>query len=109
MELSDEAGTRNLSTVAAGKWADWGLVPLPAGASRVTIEIAREGDEGGVWVYYVQEDGTKVRMREVTWAFSGEGEAEGVQIGAYCCRPSGKLKNEILTAEFETFQVEIKE
>lgn len=63
----------NLSTVATpgSATSDWGLVPLQQGASKVTIRVEREEEDGkfgpSLWVYMLQEDGEKFAVREVTW------------------------------------------
>lgn len=98
--------------MAAGKWADWGLYPLPAELEgrdevAVTVEL-KKTEEHGVWVYLVLDEERRIPLREITWAFAGEGEGKGVDIGAYCCRPSVKLNSENFTVEFEDFRVNVK-
>ncbi|KAG9051365.1 hypothetical protein FS837_008460 [Tulasnella sp. UAMH 9824] len=97
----------NLSTVATpgSATSDWGLVPLERGATKVTIRVEREEDDGklgpSLWVYLVQDDGEKLAVREVTWAFENASGDAALQVGIYACRPTplgnaGEDKEELI-------------
>ncbi|KAG8956291.1 hypothetical protein FRC04_004371 [Tulasnella sp. 424] len=103
----------NLSTVATpgSATSDWGLVPLQQGASKVTIRVEREEEDGkfgpSLWVYMLQEDGEKLAVREVTWAF--ENVSGDMQVGIYACRPtrlgSPEEDKEELIVHFTDFEL----
>lgn len=85
----------NLSTVATpgSATSDWGLVPLQQGASKVTIRVEREEEDGkfgpSLWVYMIQEDGEKLAVREVTWVriiFSSRRWSHSYDTTVYPCR-----------------------
>lgn len=113
-----------VSTVAASRWADWSLVPLPESAGgKVTIQVEREtkGEERveSLWVYVINEEtGEKLGIREITWWFRHDvvhGEAKhsdghrSLLVGVYGARPTvpegtGR-ENEELEVKIEKFEV----
>jgi len=82
IEWYDE--TANISTVAADRWADWSLLPLPSGGQAATVEMERAADDS-LWIYLI-EGVKRTPIREVTWVFENE-DAE-CWIGAYAARPA---------------------
>jgi uncharacterized protein len=75
----------NVSTVATPKWSDWSLLPLK-GRSKAAIEIERSED-GSLWVYVFEEDGSKTALREVTWWADLPQDAE-LWVGPYAAKVS---------------------
>lgn len=75
----------HISTVATFKWSDWSLRPMPSkGGVGATIEMSKEKD-GSLWVHLL-EGVKRSPLREVTWFFDGDGEAE-CWIGVYVAKP----------------------
>ncbi|OWA52559.1 hypothetical protein BV898_17010 [Hypsibius exemplaris] len=109
----------NVATVAASErsTADWSLLPLPTGQSSVTIELSREpvnatkGKGSSLFIHWVQPDGKKNLIREITWVF--EKEAGEVQVGAYVARPirleEAGNPSEILTVKFTDLKVQYRQ
>ncbi|KAF8984594.1 hypothetical protein BDQ17DRAFT_1377384 [Cyathus striatus] len=119
-------GAPVVSTVAASRWADWSLVPVPqARPGRVTIQVERETKAGerveSLWIYIVNEEtGEKTGIREITWWFrhdlldSAEGakkveDTRNLLVGVYGARPTvpegeGREKEE-LEVRLEGFEV----
>ncbi len=66
------------------------------GSGSVTVEFAREAvpetDAASLWVYVVEDGGRGRRraIREVTWAFEGDGEEEEEEcwVGVYAAKPT---------------------
>lgn len=63
IEWYEEAA--NISTVAADRWADWSLLPLPSGGQAATIEMEHAADNS-LWIYLI-EGVKRTPIREVTW------------------------------------------
>ena len=78
----------HLSTVTKDRWADWSLFPVPSKGPGATIEVVREPDNS-LWVYLV-EGVQKSPMREVTWVFDGEEQAQECWVGVYAAKPSNE-------------------
>jgi uncharacterized protein len=74
----------NLSTVATPKWSDWSLLPLSRQKAALEIETP---EDGSLWVFLVEEDGTKVALREVTWWADLSKSAE-LWVGPYVAKVS---------------------
>ena len=80
-------GAPHISTVAADRWSDWSLRPMPSeGGSGATIEMVREND-GSLWIYLV-EGIERSPLRVVTWFFDAN-EEEECWVGVYVAKPSG--------------------
>ena len=100
-----------LSTVACDRWADWSVTPLvvpspgaaaAAGAETwTTIAVEKAVDHHGtsLWVYHVREDGAKVPLREVCWAY-GDGDAETweLEVLGMAARPEQKAESSLEVA-----------
>ena len=103
-----------VSAVAARSAADWSLQPLPAGQTKVTLEIEREavdvkkGTGSSLWVYLV-ENGKRTAIREITWVFKEKEDMAGlISIGIYAARPTKKGQNdtEKLVVTFEDLTIQ---
>ncbi|TVY78583.1 Uncharacterized protein LSUE1_G004626 [Lachnellula suecica] len=109
-------GRPMMSVVAADEWADWSLLPLSKGDEEkgsMTVEFERDREEDGSWgtvlrVRLVGDDGTKMPIREVTWAFWDVDESEEIWIGMYAAKPISD-EREWLSVDFEDFVVEKRE
>ena len=97
-----------LSTVACDRWADWSVTPLvvpspgAAGAETwTTIAVEKAVDHHGtsLWAYHVREDGVKVPLREVCWAY-GDGDAETweLEVLGMAARPEQKAESSLEVA-----------
>ncbi|KAF9530391.1 hypothetical protein CPB83DRAFT_850836 [Crepidotus variabilis] len=116
------SGAPKVSTVAASRWADWSIAPLPEAANgKLTIQVEREtkGTERveSLWIYIVNEEtGEKEGIREVTWWFRHDLEGgqkahshKSLLVGVYGARPSvpegeGREKEE-LVVNLDGFEV----
>ncbi|KAK3318807.1 hypothetical protein B0H66DRAFT_497588 [Apodospora peruviana] len=106
-------GVPMLSTVACDRWADWSVTPLPTLSSSgektwTTISIEREKDGMGdsLWVYLIQDDDTKIPLREICWVYGDEDpDIWTLEVLAMACRPE---KNTIdnLVAQVKDMKVE---
>lgn len=102
-----------MSVVAADEWADWSLLPLSKEGEvkgSMTVEFEREREEDGKWgtvlrVLLVGEDGAKMPIREVTWAFWDVDESEELWVGMYAAKPISD-EREWLSVDFKDFAVE---
>ncbi|KAI9752045.1 MAG: hypothetical protein M4579_005773 [Chaenotheca gracillima] len=118
-----------ISVVAADRFADWSLQPIPGtnhGSSTVvTLEFERAVKHGepasGLWVYIVDDKGGRTPIREVTWAFApqSDGQDDGsaaaseeqIWIGIYVARPSPAEKlvtEKLLNVSFNHFELNLK-
>jgi regulation of enolase protein 1 (concanavalin A-like superfamily) len=80
-------GQVHISVVVKDRWADWGLRPLLK-PDIPSVRIAAEPHEdGALWIYAVDDQGTKHPIREVTWWGELEGDTE-VLVGPAAARPS---------------------
>ena len=103
-----------VSAVAARSAADWSLLPMSAGQTKVTLEIEREevdvkkGTGSSLWVYIV-ENGKRTAIREVTWVFKEKEDTAGlISIGIYAARPTKEGQNdaENLVVTFEDLTIQ---
>lgn len=78
-------GEPHVSTVATDRWSDWSLRPTLGGAS-ATIEIEKNED-GSLWVWLLDSDGTKVPAREVAWWGDVNKDSE-CWVGVYAAKPA---------------------
>ncbi|WYZ35315.1 hypothetical protein EsH8_I_001591 [Colletotrichum jinshuiense] len=105
-------GTKQLSTVACDRWADWSVTPLASFEDSKTITVLVEQGRDGLgksfWVYYVKQDGTKEPLREICWVY-GDDDASGkdwnLTVGALVARPAKETK-ESLEVQFKDFDVQ---
>jgi uncharacterized protein len=95
-------GRPHVSVVAKDRWADWSLHPLRDGGAAATIELVRDSDDGGIWVYLV-EGVSRVPLREVTWLGDAPATAD-CWIGTYAAKPADH--GDALTVHFRHFLVE---
>ncbi|KAG8749745.1 hypothetical protein FRC12_013252 [Ceratobasidium sp. 428] len=104
-------GKPNVGTVAtpAHGYSDWSLVPTPPGTTSVTIEVVRQQDGPGLYIYIVDGD-KKTMIREVTWVFHGSDPQGMLGVGVYAARPTkveGETeKGEALSVHFEGLEIE---
>ncbi|KAG9123495.1 hypothetical protein FRC07_014866 [Ceratobasidium sp. 392] len=105
-------GKPNIGTVAtpAHGYSDWSLVPTPPGTKSVTIEVVRQPDGPGLYIYFIEGD-KKTLIREVTWVFQGsDTSGQLLGVGVYAARPT-KLEGETeqgeaLPVHFEGLEIE---
>ena len=103
-------GAPSVSSVAADRYADWSLVPLPAAeGGKVRIQLERvltgEDEHGETLRISARIGGEWVIVREVTWAFWELGEDAEIEVGALAARPN-KDQKEGLVVEFSDFELE---
>lgn len=79
-------GEPKLGVVGVYAFSDWSLSPCLTNSNTATIQFERS--ESTVWVYAIS-DGTRVALREITWAFLEDraGDAE-IWIGVYAAKPT---------------------
>ena len=105
-----------MSVVAADKWADWSLLPLSAAdekAGKMTVEMEREQEEDGSWgsvlrILLVGEDGEKMPIREITWAFHDVDESEEMWVGMMAAKPTADEREELVVT-LEGFEIEFRD
>lgn len=94
-----------VSVVAKDRWADWGLRPL-LNPDSPTVHISAEPqDDGALWIYAIDDQGTKHPIREVTWWGELDGGTE-VLVGPAAARPSKGTGD--LIVKFSNLVVETK-
>lgn len=104
-----------MSVVAADEWADWSLLPMPEvneTQGRMTVEMEREVENGRygsvLRVLLVSNQGDKMPIREITWAFHDLDEDEEMWVGIYAAKPTKDGRQE-LEVKLEEFVIEIRD
>ncbi|KAF4122252.1 uncharacterized protein GMORB2_7244 [Geosmithia morbida] len=104
-----------LSIVCCDNWSDWSVAPLDGrvsgavklGEKAVTVRLQRNGET--VWVYYIDDEGRRVPLREIAWVYGDSGgEGWEVEVGAVVARPNKDVKGE-LEATFHSLNVELQQ
>lgn len=104
-------GRKNIAVVAADRWADCSVQPLPSG-SDLTLEFERlfkKGEpQGALMVYAVLEGGERSPVREVTWVFEDDlaGKEREMWIGVYAAKPYKEPGAPDLEVTFEGLSIE---
>lgn len=80
-------GQVHVSVVVKDRWADWGLRPLLKPDIPMVHIAAEPHDDGALWIYAIDGEGTKHPIREVTWWGELENDTE-VLVGPAAARPS---------------------
>lgn len=97
-------GTPMFSVVSKDRWADWSLRPVsrPGDTSaRLRLETH---EDGALWVYLLNTDGSKSPVREITWW--GEFHKDvAIKVGVFCAKPKGQDE---LTVHFSDLEVGIE-
>lgn len=104
-----------MSVVSADAWSDWSLLPLSTSdekAGRMTVEMERDVEEDGSWgpvlrILLVGDDGEKLPIREVTWAFHDLDEDAEMWIGVYAAKPIKDERDE-LVVKLSDFKLELR-
>jgi regulation of enolase protein 1 (concanavalin A-like superfamily) len=107
-----------MSVVAtsASSYSDWSLLPLPSPSTSTstsastTVEVEREQEKDGSYgsvlrVSLVGAGGSKMPVREVTWAFHGLDESEEMWVGMMAAKPTKGEGDEELSVRFEGFEI----
>ena len=105
-----------MSVVAADQWADWSLLPLSEADEKdgkMTVEMEREQEKDGSWgsvlrILLVGENGEKMPIREVTWAFHDVDESEEMWVGMMAAKPT-KDEREELIVTLEGFAIQYRD
>ncbi|ETN43044.1 uncharacterized protein HMPREF1541_02202 [Cyphellophora europaea CBS 101466] len=97
-----ENGQSNLSTVATSKWSDWSLLPLGS-RTTATLEVETTKD-GSLWVYVIEDDGSKAALREVTWWADLPKDA-ALWVGPFAAKPAPNGEKEDLVVHFDNLSI----
>ncbi|KAL2060826.1 hypothetical protein VTL71DRAFT_8878 [Oculimacula yallundae] len=110
-----------VGTVGCDRWADWSLTSAGIrdgkgeGRKVVTIELEKNAEAGTLWVYVVEEDGTRTPARENTWLLSSEGNGGSpdreVWVGVFAATPilDGRDKTGALCVDFWDWELELQD
>lgn len=93
-------GTPMFSVVSKDRWADWSLRPVSQpGDTRARLKFETHED-GALWVYLLDKDGSKRPVREITWW--GEFQKDVViKVGVFCAKPTGQEELQVHFSDLE--------
>lgn len=99
-------GTPKLGVVGAYAYSDWSLAPKLTQSDSTSLKFVRDGT--ALWIYAVNDDGSEVGLRELTWAFLEDRSDSEIWVGVYTAKPTPDEGDESagMDVTFENFRLE---